>query len=329
MKNLVSVAVIVVILGAVGIGIFFATNSIDSILKTVESKKEFDASQIHHIKVETSSAHVNVLPTKEEKIIVDFHGKGTDNSLNKEKLHAEQKEDTLNISVDSSFSIGISYKSVTVDVYIPNKLLETVHLETSSADINVKDLHANIVELETSSGDVTVKNLNQTQTGFMMNDTSTKKISVYTSSADIDMQNVQTGDFEAETSSGDIHVADVSSSPSQPMKLTSKSGDVEGTNLKGDISAITSSGDITLTLPSIEQNISAETSSGDVEINANKINFLVVDFTASSGDGVIDDEFKLTPLKQPENEIHGRIGTVGDYYLNVKTRSGNFDIVKN
>ncbi|MFD2445413.1 DUF4097 family beta strand repeat-containing protein [Bacillus sp. CGMCC 1.16607] len=229
---------------------------------------------ISDIEVELSSTDVTVHSTSDKEITVELNGKISKKLKKKLNLDVKEKGDTLKISLDGEdqikFNIGVLIIDTNIDIYLPEKLYDSINVDISSGDIDLKELKAKEYSLETSSGDISAKDIDGVQSN-----------------------------------------------------INATSGDIDLKNVKGDISIVSTSGDINIHNKEVFGNIETKATSGDVTVEFDKQpESLAIDFNATSGDGKVSLD-GVSYEEKTEDEIRGKIGT-GEYKLIVDITSGDF-----
>ncbi|HYK71662.1 MAG TPA: DUF4097 family beta strand repeat-containing protein [Pseudoneobacillus sp.] len=275
MKKVVYSMLVLFIIGVVGTLVSVSASggfSLDTY--NVSDQAVITNKGISEIEMDLSSTDLALHPTTDDEITVDFNGKISKKLKNKITLDVKEKGNKLSIGLKGEdqikLNIGVLIIDTKVDVYLPNRVYESLIIDNSSGDIELKDLNVKEISLKTSSGDMIIHNLASSENLF------------HTSSGEIQLTNIK-GDLTAETSSGDIFI--------------------QSEKTYGDIKANTSSGDISI---EFEENPKS----------------LAINFNASSGDGEVSLD-GVSYEEKSEHEIRGKIGS-GEYELNAHTSSGDF-----
>ncbi|OOM76162.1 DUF4097 family beta strand repeat-containing protein [Clostridium sp. BL-8] len=169
----------------------------------------------------------------------------------------------------------------TILVNVPKKFQDrgALKIVTSSGDVNISNLSLNTLNVSSASGSIKASNLNLTYLNF-------------------------------NTSSGDIYFNNTKTS--SETKLTSSSGDINGSGNLGIITGSTSSGDINLQFINSLNNMSIRTHSGSVILSIPNGFGYKINYETVSGD-----------LSSPNNRL-----TSGDEssLININTVSGDLNI---
>lgn len=263
-----------------GFSITVDHSSINETIETVDifEEKIVSGTNIKNIQIEATSTDVKIIPTVKDDLKVTLSGE-----VNKEyeevfDLNLKEMGDTLQIELIQKPIFFNNFNTDTVvfinrvDLYveIPQKLYDSFDVKVSSGDIDAEQLQAKELILSTNSGDVAAHNA------------MVSNLTVVTSSGNIELTNSTVKTSVLEASSGNITISHE--------------------ELKGDIKAITASGDITIDLE--QENES-----------------LTIDFKTSSGDVDVKREGYLYEEKSEAQAI-GKKGS-GEYNIEARVSSGD------
>ncbi|MFT4413986.1 DUF4097 family beta strand repeat-containing protein [Fredinandcohnia humi] len=318
MKKVLYGALTLVLVGLLGAIITINTSGAEAFTFSsvdVNEIQEIEAKNITKVKVDSDQVDVNILPTNGEKIEVEFSGKVGKKSKKLYKLDIEEDGDTVEIRMEKKNKFQFmmfNFTRVSLNIEVPQKLYDSLQINTASGDINVDEIEAKEVAIESQSGDMEVVNV-----------VSEGSLLLKTSSGDVIANDNQGKVVEIKTSSGDIEERD---SEAKEISLYSSSGDIE-TNyqITSTLNINTASGDIEVDTEEITGDLLLESSSGDVDVRIGKSPAsLAVDFKSGSGDGKVNlDDLKFT--EKTEKRIIGEIGS-GKYKLHARTSSGDFTV---
>ncbi|HLO11618.1 MAG TPA: DUF4097 family beta strand repeat-containing protein [Pseudoneobacillus sp.] len=275
MKKIVITMVLLFVIGVIGTLVSVSASggfSLDTY--NIHDNAVVTNKDISKIEIDLSSSDLTVQPTSEDEISVELSGRISKKLKKKLKLDVNEKGETLKIGLKGEdqfkFNVGVLIVDTSVEVFLPEKLYNTIKIDTSSGDINVGNLKAKETVFEASSGDLTIKNLDSLNQRY------------HTSSGEMELSDV-VGDITAESSSGDIII--------------------QNFNSYGNIDASTSSGDITVGYK-------------------NTPSSLEFDFKGSSGEGEVTLD-GATYEDKSEHEIRGKVGS-GGFTVSAQTSSGDF-----
>jgi lia operon protein LiaG len=247
MKKTVLSLVVLFVIGVVGTLVSVSASggfSLDTY--DIGDKVVVENKDISHIEIDISSTDLSVLPTTDDEIIVGLKGKVSKKLKEKLELDVQESGKTLRIGLSGEdqikLNIGVLIVDTSVEVLLPQKIYDSIKIDTSSGDIALENLKIKESMIEASSGDILINNFASPKSYFR------------TSSGEIELFNV-TGDIKAEASSGDIFI--------------------EHLDVNGNINANTSSGDITIKYVETPTSLAIDFngSSGEAEIMLDGINY--------------------------------------------------------
>lgn len=209
--------------------------------QVVVSKKD-----ISKIDIDISSSDLTVNPTPEDEITVELTGKISKKLKKKLQLNVQENGDALKISLKGEdqikFNVGVLIVDTNVEVFLPQKIYDSIKIHNSSGDINIQEFKSKNTIFETSSGDIIATNLHSEEHRF------------HSSSGEMKLSNV-TGNIEAESSSGDMII--------------------QFENATGNLDAKTSSGDVSVEYRDEPKSLAIDfkASSGDGNVTLDGVNF--------------------------------------------------------
>jgi lia operon protein LiaG len=296
MNKVIFVALLILSIGIVGVvGVTFFQSSFSKVEIHKEERVEKD--KVEDIEINTSSADVEVVPSESDEIAILLDGKINKDVEDKYKFQVghSHKKLTINFVLDEN-TIGIKLGSVqdtTLQVKVPNKVLNDLQITTSSGDIFIGRLKANEIIVKSTSGD-------QSIIGSEAGD----HIALSSTSGNIKTRENKMNTTEFITTSGKMDVKDLSS---KNAVFETSSGDIvfNGEQLKSDMEFTTSSGDVAIKFSQTPESVK-------------------VDFKGSSGEPNISVEELLFEDKS-ENSAVGVKGN-GEYEVKVRTSSGDLTL---
>jgi len=235
---LISLAVtMVVAFGIAGI-ILVVTGDFNVATEKINDSKNFEPSEISSIEIDLVSDDLNIIPTTKGDITVHFYGEVSTNvKRNLPQMVAYKTGDKLYVEITQSRNIlvGINIRRTTVDIYVPQIVLEEIDIELVSGDVIVNDLEAAEVMIDSTSGDIKVE------------DVRSQKIRIDSTSGDVAVRDY-TGDIDISNTSGDVSL--VYGTENEDIFVTTVSGDVFiEQDAVSEMSIGVTSGDVRITLP--------------------------------------------------------------------------------
>ena len=285
-------SITVVSLGIAAIILVITGNFVVATEKINESKT-FKPEEISEIEVNLVSTDLNIIPTTKGEIEVHFYGEVSTNvKRNIPELVAYKTGDKLFVETLQSKDIivfGINIERTTMDIYIPEIILEEFKINVVSGDVIMEDIETALLNLNTVSGDIKIEEL------------AAEKIRAGSTSGDIIVRDY-TGDIDAGSTSGDISLLDGIDNE-----------DVEASTVSGDIF--------------IEQNAVSDmklgSTSGDVRISLPEDSQFYLDISTVSGD--IKHDFSIKVISSGRRDLEGTVGD-GEDRIMISTVSGDVTI---
>jgi lia operon protein LiaG len=260
--------------------------------ETINDSKTFEPSEVSSIEVDLVSDDLNIIPTTKGDISVHFYGEVSTNvRRNLPELVAYKTGDKLYVEVSQSLDIviGINIRRTTVDIYIPEIMLEDMDINVVSGNIKVEDLKVDELVIDSTSGDMKLDKI------------SSEKIRIESTSGDVAVRDY-TGNIDVSNTSGDISL--MSGTENEDIFVKSVSGDIfieqDGVS---DMEIGVTSGDIRIALPQ------------DSEFKLN----------ASTLSGEIEHDFPLKIESSSRRNLEGSIGD-SEYRITVDTTSGDITV---
>jgi lia operon protein LiaG len=271
---------------------FNLRENISNINSDIDTVKTASLSGIKDIKVNVSSASINIIPTNDADLKAHLNGSITSSSSSNFELECYNSGSTLYVNVNNKTKINFGFfsSSLRLDVYIPSNYTNDLKLSSSSGSINVKDLKLTALQCTASSGSTTI-------------------------------DNVTADSFDYSSSSGSLNANNLNTKNS---KLSSSSGSKNLRGFTGDLKSSSSSGSTRVEYSSFDNNIDITASSGGIEVTLPETATFYLDCSASSGS--IKSDFPVTV--SGSSEKHQLKGTVGSDKNKVKihTSSGSIRI---
>ena len=282
----------VVSLGIAAI-VMVTTGNFTVATEKINESKTFKPEEISEIEISLVSADLNIIPTTKGEIIVHFYGEVSTNiKRNIPELLAYKTGDKLYVETLRSKDIiifGININRTTMDIYIPEILLEEFKINVVSGDVIIEDIETARLNLGTVSGDIKIEEL------------VTEKIRANSTSGDITVKDY-TGNIDAGSTSGDISLM--------------------GGRDNEDIDVSTVSGDILIEQDAVSD-MKLGSTSGDIKIKLPEESQFYLDISTVSGE--IKHDFSIKIISSGRRDLEGEIGD-GDERIMISTISGDVTI---
>lgn len=226
---------------------------------------------------------------------------GTNEKL---KLSAEVIGDTLFIRLKRlrHWLLMFNMKAVTLNVYIPTKLYQSIAMKTDNGYISAEKLLGKTVKVNTDNGRI------------QLNEMAASTLTAETDNGRIEIDKIQADHIRTKTDNGRVELRHIDA---ESIAAESDNGRIALENVAGTIIGKTDNGRITLETPSLNQNIDFRTNNGSILIKSQNAP-TNVSIHAKTGHGKIDilgEQNSRTVIGNGENTIrlkseNGRI-TVG------------------
>ena len=317
MRKLIILFIAIFGIGLMGVLILMSSfGGFDFNTVSLYEKKVLENDKIDQIDITHTSTDVKIIPTKDQNMTVELNGKVSKRVKDQYKLDVKEDGEKVKIAVirdDNQWFSGLDLNNSNVDLNLklPEKIYELIHINLSSGDMDLKEIQAKEVSLITSSGDINVKK------GEVE-----KRLSINSSSGDLMLQNLKAETLHVDLASGDSSIKHIET---KSVMLASKSGNVQMNDVKGDIEVVVSSADTKIVNNEMNSDIKIESSSGDVDIHFQKQpQSLNLNYDGVSGEGTVQLDGILYEEKS-DHRLKGKIGK-GERILDVMTASGDFNL---
>lgn len=252
---LIALGITMVISFGIAAIILVVTGNFNVATETVNDSKTFEPSEISSIEIDLVSDDLNIIPTTKGDITVHFYGEVSTNvRRNLPELVAYKTGDKLFVEVSRSIDIviGINIRRTTVDIYIPQIILDEMDINVVSGDVIIEDLEAAELKIDTTSGDIKVEELKS------------DKIRIDSTSGDVIIKDY-TGNVDVSNTSGDVSL--VSGTENEDIFIKTVSGDVYiEQDVVSEIGIGVTSGDVRIILPEDAAfYLDASTTSGEIK----------------------------------------------------------------
>lgn len=293
--------------------------------------------------IEADGSDLRVEGTSGDKVVVHILATGSERSLERLTLSAEQSgNDVAVIAKEDSgkrswFSIGWNREG-RVEVQVPRNY--NIDIRTSGGDITVGQLQGD-ARGKTSGGDIRLTELSgpvdmSTSGGDVRAEQVEGTTRLNTSGGDIEVTRLK-GDLDAKTSGGYIHLDDVvgkvvarTSSGNViargirgDSELKTSGGDIRAT-IDGKIAAHTSGGDVTAELVGANRGISVSSSGGDLTVRVPK--GTGAELNAATSGGTVRTEIPVTTTEMGEHKLTGTLNGGGNP-IYARTSGGSIKVV--
>lgn len=162
MKKLTAIALILLGIGVLCAFFVFDRDEVGSKFKgePYSQEKIVDSSAIRSIQTETDTFDITYVRGTSKDIKIKLDGDVSKKQLDKIVFKAETKGDTLYIVGDTKdhFSIGITIIDLKMTVELPEKLWDSVSIDTDTGNIVIDQLEADKMNLKSDTGNLKISN---------------------------------------------------------------------------------------------------------------------------------------------------------------------------
>ncbi|WP_053372101.1 DUF4097 family beta strand repeat-containing protein [Paenibacillus sp. FJAT-27812] len=178
-------------------------------------EKTVDASSLKSIYAKTDTFSVNFVRGTSDDIQLRLEGNASAQYKDKIVLKADQKGDTLYIegNTKNSFTFGISIINLKLTIELPEKVWDTVDINTDTGNITIEQMEAENLKLKLDTGNLKVSNysfkeiLFDTDTGNVTFTDGVGSIKGETDTGNIRIENDELrGDIALESDTGNVTI---------------------------------------------------------------------------------------------------------------------------
>ncbi|WP_047984963.1 DUF4097 family beta strand repeat-containing protein [Ornithinibacillus californiensis] len=164
-KLLTLIATSLVIVGIVGVLFTYKSSGAGEEVNQTEVIKNPD---ITEVMIESDNATIEVEPTNDEYITVEFTAKET--KYNKYKLEIEEDGDSLSVELNDKairfihFDLDFDFTGPQITVYLPEKQFEELKINNVNGKISVENINVGNLNAKTTNGRIEIEDSKTTNT---------------------------------------------------------------------------------------------------------------------------------------------------------------------
>ncbi|MBD2868062.1 DUF4097 family beta strand repeat-containing protein [Paenibacillus arenilitoris] len=310
MKKLAAIALIMLGVGVIGAMVSFDWNDIRNFgTRPYLEERTVEAAGIDTINVRTSSIDVEVVRGKSDAVQIRLDGRASEKYLDRFELIAEQDDNGLLIegTYKDMFFVGFNFVNVDLIVEIPDRLWQSLEVNSNSGNIDLENVRAASASAESGSGNLELENMQADD------------MSLKSGSGNIEVDGLTAKNVTLQTGSGGLEMENYTA---DQIKATSESGNITLENGQGAVQGRTDSGNIRLTADELLQDVGLKSDSGTVRIDLEKEpRSAAIRLRTESGNRKVEWE-SLRASVDNEYSLEGTIGS-GETKIDVETDSGN------
>ena len=254
MRKWVVVAVILLVIGLIGIGTTISKDrALDFGTVEINQHGQTSGAGVNNIILKASSADVTVIKGTGNEIKASLTGKVSKRYEEQTKLYVIQDGATVKVGValKRGFTFGINIIATELTLELPEQQYNTLSIDTGSGNTNIAVIDTKALDIKTGSGDVNLKQLNSSKISLNLG---SGNIEVFDSSADSTVIEDGSGNIKFEKMKSDS------------LSVKTGSGNIKLTDVEGKLKAHASSGNIYAELSTIRFPMDLSTGSGNVTV---------------------------------------------------------------
>jgi DUF4097 and DUF4098 domain-containing protein YvlB len=306
-KLILLTGVIFLIVGVIGVKAVIQSGDLHAGLTNVDLEKKMSSADIQNLTIESDVAGIVFAPSADDEIRVHVTGYVSEQRKKETTIDAAMNgKDTWKVQVktqNNNFHIGLNIADIKsfifmekeqqlhVEVSLPQKAYDEIHVKTDTGSIELADIESNKLRVQADTGSISVGTF------------SGSHIDLQTDTGAITVDKFQGNQMNLQTDTGRIIV---------------KEGE-------GNARLKTSTGSIEASLRTLADKVDVETNTGSVRLKLDSIPDSV-QFDISNDTGHID--FQVPNVNYEEKEKHsvkGKIGT-GSSSVKVQTDTGSIEV---
>ena len=208
LKKIMFVAIVLIIIGALGSMFTFRDRGID-----IAEEKVFKENNITGVEIESNNAGIEIISTTESETKVEVFGRGSKDT--KTNLTAQVEEDILTIKWDEK-QFGFLHldfnESLTIRITLPEKQYQMMTITNDNGKVHLEDLNIIRVKAESNNGGIEMENI------------LSENVVVKTDNGRVSLEHVS-GTIEGKSNNGRISMK--TTTLNQPIQLETNNGRIE------------------------------------------------------------------------------------------------------
>lgn len=275
-KKISLIGLILLLVGAVGSALTFKS----AMQRNLISEEIVIEEDFTHIDVTTDNTSVEILPTNDSLARVELEGKIAKSSVYDISDDVDDSTLFINVNYEQRSWINFFPTEVSLTVYVPKKVYESLQIEGNNGRIQIHDLESKEINAKTNNGIIDGRNVNGTS-------------------------------IKATASNGEINLKEIESSTT---RVESNNGRIKLDDIEGQLFGKTNNGSISLVTNDLDRAIDFETDNGQIKIktleepknvmiNANVHNGKVTLFESSGNNAIFGLGEHLINLKAHNGSI--------------------------
>ena len=280
---------------------------------------------VTNINIDVSSSDISFSQSDSDSIEIVY--KGPEKYKDDPDVQISNTDDTLHITQDTDeHTWGINFTRRIIEVKIPASYNGAIIIVSSSGDVKItgdyilSELSIKLSSGDISGGDVTGENIyiRSTSGDFAFSSLEADQITLIHTSGDTDIDSI-IGETKIRSSSGKTNVGTLTGK----TKISITSGDITISDFSGYGEMKVSSGEIRVTVSKSDGDLSIISTSGDVKVTIGNDAAYTVLASCTSGEVSSDYDFDFS---HDDQSASGTIGESPSDQLTIDTTSGDINI---
>ncbi len=329
---------LVLILVAVAIGSFILAGVIMAITGIggtgnyeVNAEKTIDGTMLRHVRIETVTSDIHLLPSDGTMVKAHFHG--TSFTKQVPELSVETNGDELAVQVKDEYRLtlgfGSIYHNTRLDVFLPKTVYESIKALSTSGSIHIDQAQGMKTTVKSVSGSIYIADfigalrIETTSGSAEIRNTKAETLDFKSVSGSFIGSSIVSDAMSFHTGSGSVHG---SSMKAKSISFDSTSGNLKADDISGAMTFKSGSGSLEAEYSTLNGNIEAKSISGSVRLKLPEDAAFALRFKSVSG--TIRSNFRYSvDLSQSKKNFEGTVGS-SENTISIETTSGSADIMK-
>lgn len=269
-KKVSIVALLLLLVGIVGSLLTFKP----IIQQNSISKEKVINEKFSHIEIVTGNTGVEILPTTDSTAKIDISGKVGKGSNYNLSTNVENSTLSIGVKYEQRSLINFFPSSLSLKVYLPEMVYESIQIKGDDGGINTSDLQAKDINIKTANGKIKLSNVKGTTVTTQaidgasnLKNVTASIVNVKSGNGKIELSNVKGTTVTTQAIDGASNFKNVTASN---MNVKSYNGRINLENIEGHVSAKANDGSILLVSNHLDNPIEFETDNGSIDIQTKK-----------------------------------------------------------
>ncbi|WP_152655492.1 DUF4097 family beta strand repeat-containing protein [Oceanobacillus sp. CFH 90083] len=268
-KRIIILAIFLLLIGIIGMAATFSSYR-ESAFNEESESIPFQANELNNIEVDAENTEIRLQTANGEEPKIEYTAIGR--KLETQELSSSINGETLMIQIKETSSSFFHmdfmfYSKATLDIFVPEDMLEQIYVKTTNGRISAADLQIDSLQLYTSNGRIEGKNIEaslidmESSNGRIALENTQGDTNIKTSNGKITVENI-IGEVTANTNNGKIGIASIQGN----TNTETTNGRIEAQGISGEIKAKTNNATIHIETENFEYPMDLQTSNGKIHI---------------------------------------------------------------